>query len=165
MMIKSAPEKLYIVYFHANWCAPCKSLSPVYRILSLQNPTAIFLKIDIDEVDDLVTRFEIDMMPTVLFLRGSPERSATTGCIKGGGPEFLVEFPKMLNKVSTEQELIMLKNFHANTPGKNISTILQNISCSSEQISKLALQPLLDCNPFVTRYVLMTLDSCISLYC
>lgn len=150
-MIKAAPEKLYVVYFHANWCGPCKSLAPVYRILSLQTPTAIFLKVDIDEVDDLVTRFEIDLMPTVLFLRGSPERAAMAGCIKGGGPDFLVEFPKMLSKVSTEQELILLKNFHANTPGKNIGTILQNISCSQEQISKLALQPLLDCNPFVTR--------------
>jgi hypothetical protein len=102
-------------------------------------------------VDDLVTRFEIDMMPTVMFLRGSPDKSALVGCIKGGGPNFLVEFPKMLNKCSTEQELILLRNFTNNTPGKNIATILQNLSCNTEQIEKLAFQPLLDCNPFVTR--------------
>jgi hypothetical protein len=107
--------------------------------------------VDIDEVDDLVTRFEIDMLPTVMFLRGAPEKSAMAGCIKGGGPDFLVEFPKMLNKVSTEQELILLRNFTNNTPGKNIGAILQNLSCNTQQIEKLAFQPLLDCNRFVTR--------------
>lgn len=111
----------------------------------------VLTKVDIDEVDDLVTRFEIDMLPTVMFLRGSPEKSAIVGAIKGGGPDFLVEFPKMLNKVSSEQELILLRNFTNNTPGKNIGTILQNMSCSIEQIEKLAFQPLQDCDAFVNK--------------
>ena len=102
-------------------------------------------------MDELVTRFEIDMLPTVLFLRGSPEKSSMIGCIKGGGPDFLVEFPKMLSKCASEQEHILLKLFQTNTPGKNIVDILSNLSCNQDQIDKLAFQPLKDCNPFVTR--------------
>lgn len=106
---------------------------------------------NIDEVDDLVTRFEIDMLPTVMFLRGSPEKSAMVGCIKGGGPNFIVEFPKMLQKCASEQELILLRNFQSNMPGKNIAIVLQNMSCSMQQIEKLAYQPLQDCSTYVTR--------------
>ncbi|KAJ1401818.1 hypothetical protein B484DRAFT_235649, partial [Ochromonadaceae sp. CCMP2298] len=39
-IISAAPTRLYIVAFHAAWCEPCRSLTPVYRLLSLQTPTA-----------------------------------------------------------------------------------------------------------------------------
>jgi thiol-disulfide isomerase/thioredoxin len=44
-LIKAAPEKLYVLYFGATWCGPCKALTPVYRLLSLRHPTSVFLKV------------------------------------------------------------------------------------------------------------------------
>jgi hypothetical protein len=109
--------------------------------------------VDTDEVEELCERFDIELLPQVLFLRGGAEKSNVVATIKGGGPAFITEFPKMLTKVSNEQELQLLRNFQNNTPGKNIGAVLQNIACTKEHVQKLALQPLEDCAAFVTRYV------------
>ncbi len=38
-------SKLLVLLFGTSWCYYCKSLNPVYRKLSLENPTALFLKV------------------------------------------------------------------------------------------------------------------------
>jgi thiol-disulfide isomerase/thioredoxin len=44
-VIQQAGDKIIVVDFFAAWCGPCQSLGPVFRLLSLQTPIAIFLKV------------------------------------------------------------------------------------------------------------------------
>jgi thiol-disulfide isomerase/thioredoxin len=44
-VIKNANDKLFIVMFFATWCSPCRTLLPVFRLMSMRTPTAIFLKV------------------------------------------------------------------------------------------------------------------------
>lgn len=149
-IINSAPEKLYIIDFSASWCGPCQNLSPVFKMLSLQTPTAVFLTIDIDEVDDLSERFKVDVYPTIIFLRGSPTMSGFVGGIKGT-TGFIGEFTKMLKTCSNEQEIIRLQKFRSPvSQAVDVLSIVQNLSCTEEQLSSLALDPLEECNSFVT---------------
>ena len=60
-----------ILYFTAQWCGPCKMISPF--IDKLDENTEVFkhikfLKIDVDESDELCEKFEIESMPTFIFL-------------------------------------------------------------------------------------------------
>jgi len=166
-IINNAPEKLYIIDFTATWCSPCQLLTPVFRMLSLQTPTAIFLKVDSDEVDDLITRFEIESFPCVCFLRGSSNLSSVIGKINGGGPKFVIEFVKLFKQTSTEQELIALNNFHSNTfqyrddndssynnnnNNNNysmITPVIKNLSCDEIELQSLTLLPLLKCQQYI----------------
>lgn len=66
-IIKS--NELVIIYFTAKWCCPCKTITPIYERLSLINENKKFLKIDIDDNEDIATKFDIKSIPSFLFFK------------------------------------------------------------------------------------------------
>ena len=62
-------EGKYIVLdFFAEWCGPCKNLSPHLHELSEKYSNIIFYKIDVDRHEELSEKFEINAMPTIIFI-------------------------------------------------------------------------------------------------
>uniref|UniRef100_A0A1A9WRE2 Thioredoxin domain-containing protein n=1 Tax=Glossina brevipalpis TaxID=37001 RepID=A0A1A9WRE2_9MUSC len=58
-----------IVNFHAEWCAPCKTLTPILTT-SLENSEDIDLAvIDVDKNIDLVETFDVRAVPAILVFR------------------------------------------------------------------------------------------------
>jgi len=58
-----------ILDFHATWCGPCKMLAP--HLQAIQNKYAgklIVYKIDVDKEPELAQRFNVDAMPTIIFI-------------------------------------------------------------------------------------------------
>ncbi|GBG78329.1 hypothetical protein CBR_g26357 [Chara braunii] len=67
-----------IVDFSAQWCGPCRKIAPEFANLSKSNPNVIFVKIDVDEVQDLCTDYKVRAMPTFILLNpGSSEPAET----------------------------------------------------------------------------------------
>uniref|UniRef100_A0A1I7UT52 Peptide-N(4)-(N-acetyl-beta-glucosaminyl)asparagine amidase n=1 Tax=Caenorhabditis tropicalis TaxID=1561998 RepID=A0A1I7UT52_9PELO len=62
-------NRLIIIDFYANWCGPCRAISPYIEQLSEQFPNATFLKVNVDVARDLVTRYAIRAMPTFFFFK------------------------------------------------------------------------------------------------
>eukprot|EP00906_Rhabdomonas_costata_P030440 RCo043028 len=59
-----------LVDFFAEWCGPCKQIAPVVEQLSKQNPNVTFLKVNVDECQELSQSLGVTAMPTfVLFAR------------------------------------------------------------------------------------------------
>jgi thioredoxin reductase (NADPH) len=57
-----------VVDFYANWCGPCKSLSPILESSANQLYGRVkFLKINVDKLGDLTSSYNIRAMPTVLI--------------------------------------------------------------------------------------------------
>jgi thiol-disulfide isomerase/thioredoxin len=46
-VVKANSDRLIVVDFFATWCGPCKTMTPVFRHVALQTPTALFLKVRI----------------------------------------------------------------------------------------------------------------------
>ena len=55
---------------YANWCAPCKVLSPILKeIKSDFKESLIILKIDIDKNNALCEKFQVKGVPTLILYK------------------------------------------------------------------------------------------------
>ena len=68
---------LVLVDFWADWCGPCKKLSPILDEIS--NQTGLLVgKLNIDENPDKVKEYSVHSIPTmVLFKSGQPVKTIT----------------------------------------------------------------------------------------
>ncbi|GAB2300785.1 hypothetical protein Dimus_034821 [Dionaea muscipula] len=78
----SREGKIVIANFSAAWCGPCKTVAPLYSELSQKYPSLMFLTIDVDEVSELSTSWDIRATPTFFFLRDGQQIDKLVGANK-----------------------------------------------------------------------------------
>ncbi len=62
-----------VIDFFATWCGPCKRIAPMYQDLSEKFPFITFLKCDVDEADDVSTKYGVESLPTFVLLHNGKE--------------------------------------------------------------------------------------------
>ena len=72
---KITSNGICVVDFYAEWCSPCKMLSPVFQEVETNlNNMASFLKVNIDNHIDIAQEYQISTIPTILvFKNGNVE--------------------------------------------------------------------------------------------
>merc|ERR1711976_411926 len=80
-ILAKAGDKLVVVDFTATWCGPCKMISPHYEDLSTkpENANVIFLKVDVDDAQDVATKCGIRAMPTFHFYKNGQKLDDFSG--------------------------------------------------------------------------------------
>ena len=71
-------EKPAIIDFYADWCGPCKEISPIIKRLAKKYRNEIVVyKVDVDVEKELTAMFGIRSIPTLVFLpmEGNPFQS------------------------------------------------------------------------------------------
>ena len=59
-----------LVDFYADWCGPCRMLTPVLEKLAKElQPSVTIAKLDIDEAQDIASSFEVTSVPTLILFR------------------------------------------------------------------------------------------------
>ncbi len=73
-VVEASKDALVLVDFWAEWCGPCKTLTPLLERVVAANATRVKLvKIDVDKNQALASQFRIQSIPTVYaFLNGQP---------------------------------------------------------------------------------------------
>ncbi|MEF3279855.1 MAG: thioredoxin [Elusimicrobiota bacterium] len=72
---KFSGDKPCIVDFYADWCGPCKILSPILEEISIKYAGKLDVyKVNTDKEQNLAAMFDIQSIPTLLFvpLSGKP---------------------------------------------------------------------------------------------
>lgn len=72
-------KKLVIVDFWTPWCAPCKMLSPILANLEHENPELGVVKINGEENHELVVKYSISSVPTLIFFQNEKEVERMVG--------------------------------------------------------------------------------------
>ena len=69
-----------ILDFNAEWCVPCKRMAPILEELAQEwREKAVFYQVDADENTDLVMKFGVMSIPTLIMLKGGQEKARTSG--------------------------------------------------------------------------------------
>ena len=75
-----AAAPLAMVDFWADWCGPCKMLSPVVESIGSQYEGKVLVgKVNVDEEPELARRFGVMNIPTVVFLKNGQEIDRKVG--------------------------------------------------------------------------------------
>lgn len=72
--------KPVLMYFWASWCQPCKMVKPIIESISEENIEKMdFFKVDADANPDIVQRFGVNSIPTMLVFKDGVVVHSITG--------------------------------------------------------------------------------------
>ena len=60
-------NKVVVVDFWAEWCQPCKRMSPVFDKASEQYENVVFAKVDADHDPDILAKYNVQGIPTTII--------------------------------------------------------------------------------------------------
>ena len=67
-------EKTVLIDFYADWCGPCKMMSPIIDSIAEEVGDAAKVgKINVDENQELAEKYEVMSIPTILIIKGGEE--------------------------------------------------------------------------------------------
>ncbi|MBR4122804.1 MAG: thioredoxin [Clostridia bacterium] len=62
-------EKTVLLDFYADWCGPCRMVSPIVEEIAEENPQYFIGKINVDEEPQLAAEFEVASIPTLVVIK------------------------------------------------------------------------------------------------
>ncbi len=68
--------------FTASWCGPCKMIGPYFEELAAKYPGVVFVKVDVDDLDDVAADCGINAMPTFQLYSNGVKVKEMTGANK-----------------------------------------------------------------------------------
>lgn len=80
-----------LIDFYADWCGPCKMLSPIVEEVSSKYEDVKFVKINIDSNQDIANDYMITSIPTLVYIKNGEEQNRVLGAVDKDTVETLIE--------------------------------------------------------------------------
>ena len=65
--LSAAGDKLVVIHFFATWCGAC--IAPCFEAMAEDMSNVVFLKVDVDEAEDIDEEYNISRLSTFVFLK------------------------------------------------------------------------------------------------
>lgn len=80
-----------VVDFWAEWCGPCKMLSPIVEELSSEMKEIKFGSVNVDKETELAQKFSVMSIPTLLFFKDGKQIDGLVGAMPKEGLKKRIE--------------------------------------------------------------------------
>ena len=74
-------DKLCVIDHYADWCGPCRMLSPILEELEGEYPEVKFCKINVDNEPALAGIFRVESIPLVAFVKDNTYLDMSLGYV------------------------------------------------------------------------------------
>ncbi|MFA6739309.1 MAG: thioredoxin [Bacilli bacterium] len=74
-----AENKVVMVDFYADWCGPCRMLSPAMEEIGNTMPDKVVVKVDVDQLNVLAYQYRVQSIPNVVFFQNGKEVDRSIG--------------------------------------------------------------------------------------
>ena len=72
-------EKTVLLDLYADWCGPCRMVSPIVEEIAAENPQYLIGKINVDKEPELAQRFNVMSIPTLIVIQNGKVKSKKEG--------------------------------------------------------------------------------------
>jgi len=67
-VVKNSDKKV-LLDFYADWCGPCRMVSPIVDEISEENPDILVGKINVDKEPELAMEFGVSSIPMLVVMK------------------------------------------------------------------------------------------------
>lgn len=72
-------EKTVLLDFYADWCGPCRMVSPLVDEIAEEHPEYLVGKINVDEEGELAAAFGVTSIPTLVVMKDGKIANQSAG--------------------------------------------------------------------------------------
>lgn len=71
-----------LIDFFADWCGPCKMLSPIVDEIAQESEDIKVVKINVDESPDIAMDYRVMSIPTLIVIKDGQEKARSVGFVE-----------------------------------------------------------------------------------
>ena len=72
-------DRPVLIDFYADWCGPCRMVSPIVDAIAEENPQYLVCKVNVDEEPDLAGEFGVMSIPTLVVMKNGEVVNRASG--------------------------------------------------------------------------------------
>ena len=89
---KTIQNGTVLVDFYADWCGPCRMLTPVLEQLSKEMKSQIIVvKINVDTAQNVAAQYDITSIPTIILFKDGAQKVKSVGLKDLKGLKAMIE--------------------------------------------------------------------------
>jgi len=74
-------DKPVLIDFYADWCGPCRMVSPIVDKIADEHPEIKVCKVNVDNEEELAVKFEVMSIPSLFVMKNGEVVNKSVGAV------------------------------------------------------------------------------------